>query len=91
LRYVRGDALWWISIIVAVFITIMVWLISAPAFDGLLDGVSANEGLGPAGSRQNQIADRVSNYFNVAPMLLVFGLVSWGFIRILRKEAESYY
>ena len=89
MKYLKGDTLWWISILVATFITVMIWLITAPAFDGVFDGVAANNGLGPEGSRQNRIADRVSNYFNIAPMILVFGLISYGFIRILRKEAES--
>ena len=91
MRYVQGSALWFIGVMVSVFAVSMIYLITAPAFDGIFDQLGANAALGPADSRQNRIMGRISNYFNIGPLILVFGLIAWGFVRILRKEGESYY
>ena len=89
--YVQGSALWFIGVMVSVFAVSMIYLITAPAFDGIFDQLGAKDALGPADSSQNRIMGRISNYFNIGPLILVFGLIAWGFVRILRKEGESYY
>jgi hypothetical protein len=91
MRYVEATALWWISIITSVMIIFIVYIITSAGLDGIIDGVRFDDGLGDPSSRQNTVVNRISDMFNLAPLLLIAMLIIYGLVRLLKTESTSRY
>ena len=80
--------LWWITIIGAIAVTSIVWMVATIPFDMMLNIVEQGDNIGP---QQQNILDIISRYWNLGPQLLVLSLLLYGFARTLKRERETGY
>ena len=79
--------LWWLSIIGGVTVVILVWGVTTVPVDmmmGIVDDSPSMQGRG------NEVLSRISIYWNIAPRILIIGLIAFGFLRVLKKEGVQY-
>ena len=79
--------LWWLSIIGGVTVVILVWGVTTVPIDMMISIVDDGDSMG---GRGNEVIDRISTYWNLAPRLLIIFLIAFGFLRVLKKEGGSF-
>jgi Trk-type K+ transport system membrane component len=79
--------LWWLSIIGGVTVVILIWGVTTVPVDmmmGIVDDSPSMQGRG------NDVLGTISRYWNIAPRILIIGLIAFGFLRVLKREGVQY-
>ena len=79
--------LWWLSIIGGVTIVIIIYLVTVPPLDMMINIISGGSNME---GRPNEVISRVSRYYDIAPLSLIIFLIAFAFIRVLKKEGVQY-
>tara|TARA_R110002020_G_scaffold54505_7_gene151962 strand:+ start:330 stop:572 length:243 start_codon:yes stop_codon:yes gene_type:complete len=77
--------LWWLSIIGGVTVVILIWGVTTVPVDMMIGIV--DDDMSPRG---NDVISRISVYWNIAPRILIIGLIAFGFLRTLKREGVQY-
>ena len=77
--------LWWLSIIGGVTVIILIWGVTTVPVDMMIGIVESD-----LSSRGNDVISRISGYWNIAPRILIIGLIAFGFLRVLKQEGVQY-
>ena len=77
--------LWWLSIIGGVTVVILIWGVTTVPVDMMIGIVDDD-----MSSRGNDVISRISSYWNIAPRILIIGLIAFGFLRTLKREGVQY-
>ncbi len=77
--------LWWLSIIGGVTVVILIWGVTTVPVDMMIGIV--DDDMSPRG---NDVISRISGYWNIAPRILIIGLIAFGFLRTLKREGVQY-
>ena len=77
--------LWWLSIIGGVTVVILIWGVTTVPVDMMIGIV--DDDMSPRG---NDVISRISSYWNIAPRILIIGLIAFGFLRTLKREGVQY-
>ena len=77
---------WWITVIGGIAVVILIWSVTTVPVDMLMTIVKQGDYMG---TRTLSVLDKISNYWNIAPVLLVLGLLFFAFMKIFQKEGEE--
>jgi hypothetical protein len=77
--------LWWLSIIGGVTVVILIWGVTTVPVDMMIGIVDDD-----MSTRGNEVISRISGYWNIAPRILIIGLIAFGFLRTLKREGVQY-
>lgn len=77
---------WWITVIGGIAVVILIWSVTTVPVDMLMTIVKQGDDMG---TRPLSVLDKISNYWNIAPVLLVLGLLFFAFMKIFQKEGEE--
>ena len=77
--------LWWLSIIGGITVVVLVWGVTTVPVDMMIAIVDDD-----MSSRGNDVIARISGYWNIAPRILIIGLLAFGFLRVLKREGVQY-
>ena len=83
-----SGLLWWITIIGAIAVTTIIWMVATIPFDMMFAIVEQGDNIG---AQQQNILDTISRYWNLGPQILILSLIVYGFARTLKKERETGY
>ena len=77
---------WWITVIGGIAVVILIWSVTTVPVDMLMTIVKQGDDMG---TRPLSVLDKISDYWNIAPVLLVLGLLFFAFMKIFQKEGEE--
>jgi len=79
--------LWWLSIVGGITVVILIWGVTTVPVDMMISIVEQGDSME---GRGNDVITRISGYWNIAPRILIIGLVAFGFLRVLKREGVQY-
>ena len=79
--------LWWLSIIGGVTVVMLVWFVTTVPVDMMMNIVEDGNNMQ---GRPNEVLANISKYWNLAPRILIIGLLAFGFLRVLKREGVQY-